>query len=210
SRRHIVRVRRKPQLPRSRVVIIETLLPQRVRHRAVAGHMVTSYSYASSTTNTGWSTTVTDAAGKKKIYVTDALGRVITVYEDPNGANYAASYFYDPLGDLTGVVQGYCPSCQSRTFAYDSLQRLTDATNPESGHVHYDWDSAGNLVKRTDNRGFITQYTPDALGRVSAISYSDGTPGVSFAYDTVSAYGKGRLASVCTGSYQCESMVSYL
>ena len=77
----------------------------------------TSYVYATAANSSAWSTTVTDAAGKKKIYVTDALGRVITVYEDPNGANYAASYFYDPLGDLTGVVQGYCPSHQGQELA---------------------------------------------------------------------------------------------
>lgn len=33
------------------------------------------------------------------------------------------------------------------------------------------YGSAGNLVKRTDNRGFITQYTPDALGRCRAEDY---------------------------------------
>ena len=96
----------------------------------------TSYVYATAANSSAWSTTVTDAAGKKKIYVTDALGRLITVYEDPNGANYAASYFYDPLGDLTGVVQGYCPGCQSRTL--DSLQRLAlgNRLNLQTAHSY--------------------------------------------------------------------------
>jgi YD repeat-containing protein len=48
--------------------------------------------------------------------------------------------------------------------------------------VNYQYD-AGRLTSRTDNRGITTNYAYDAIGRVTGISYSDGTPPVSYAYD---------------------------
>jgi hypothetical protein len=73
----------------------------------------------------------------------DALGRVTYVLEDVTGMDLATSYQYDVLGGLTNVQK--CPSggCangssgQVRTFQYDSLGRMTQATNPESGTVTY-------------------------------------------------------------------------
>jgi RHS repeat-associated protein len=41
----------------------------------------------------------------------------------------------------------------------------------------------GNLLTKTDARNITATYTYDALNRLSAQSYSDGTPGVNFAYD---------------------------
>src|SRR5205085_7513621 len=73
--------------------------------------------------------TVIDPGGKARKSVSDALGRITSVYEDPSGLNYQTSYSYDALGNLRTVIQG----SQSRTFVYDSLSHLTSATNPESG-----------------------------------------------------------------------------
>jgi YD repeat-containing protein len=36
---------------------------------------------------------------------------------------------------------------QTRTFVYDSLKRLSSATNPQSGTVSYDYDGNGNLLQ---------------------------------------------------------------
>src|SRR5204862_1211504 len=83
-------------------------------------HAVVSTGYALNTV------TVTDQAGKKRKSVTDALGRLVEVFEDPdpNGLNYLTSYEYDTLDNLTKVTQGN----QTPTFVYDSLKRLTSAT----------------------------------------------------------------------------------
>src|SRR6185369_907288 len=81
----------------------------------------------------GNTTTVTDQAGKKRSSVTDGLGRLKQVIEDPLGLAYATTYGYDALDDLTSVTQG----AQTRTFVYDSLKRLTRAINPESGTINY-------------------------------------------------------------------------
>jgi RHS repeat-associated protein len=127
----------------------------------------------------GNSVTVTDQAGKARKTVSDAAGRLIQVYEDPSVVNYLTSYSYDALNDLTTVSQGV----QTRSFVYDSLKRLTSATNPESGTVSYIYDNSGNLLTRTDARSITTTIVYDALNRPTTKSYNDGTPAVAYFYD---------------------------
>jgi YD repeat-containing protein len=147
--------------------------------------------------------TVTDPAQKAIRHRTDALGRVVEVVEDPGGLNYITGYTYDVLDNLTGVTQDRVSpaATQSRSFVYSSLSRLTQATNPETkpdAQAHstsYVYTNNGQLFSRTDGRGVTTTMTYDALDRVLTRSYSDGTPGVSYSYDTC-ANGKGRLCQV--------------
>ncbi len=136
---------------------------------------------------------VTDPAGHAKQIITDGLGRLMAVVEDPGGFSYITSYGYDALGDLTSVNQ----SGQQRNFSYDSLGRLSAASNPESGVVNYTYDNAGNVLTKTDARGIQTTYSYDALNRGSQISYSDGTPTINYYYDGKGvANSKGRLTAV--------------
>src|SRR5688500_240524 len=58
------------------------------------------------TTYSGNQVTGTDQAGKNRKTETEALGRLVHVWEDPNGANYQTSYQYDVLVNLTTVTQG--------------------------------------------------------------------------------------------------------
>jgi RHS repeat-associated protein len=144
-----------------------------------------------STSYSGNTVTVTDQAGRQRKSVTDALGRLKEVYEDPGGLNYLTSYGYDVLDNLTTVNQG----SQTRTFVYDSLKRLTSANNPESGTVSYQYDNNGNLTLKTDARGVQASYTYDALNRNTSIIYSNdpmNTPRVNRYYDG-SIRGIGRL-----------------
>lgn len=155
--------------------------------------------------------TVTDQAGKARKSVTDGLGRLIEVYEDPNGVNYQTKYTYDVLDDLVKVEQG----SQQRFFMYDSLKRLIRADNPEqetlsslsltdpvTGHsnwsVSYDYDGNGNLTSKTDARGVVTQNSYDALNRLTTVLYrvnglpDPNTGDIQYLYDNAT-YGKGRL-----------------
>jgi len=135
--------------------------------------------------------TVTDQAGKARKSVTDALGRLIQVYEDPAGLNYQTTYAYDVLDNLTTVTQG----TQTRSFVYDSLKRLISATNPESSTIAYQYDNNSNLIQKTDARGIVSTYGYDALNRNTTIDYSDTAsinPDVSRFYDGA-VNGKGRL-----------------
>ena len=167
----------------------------------------------------GNTVTITDQAQRKRKSVTDALGRMIEVYEDPNGLNYQTTYLYDVLDDLVKVTQG----SQQRFFMYDSLKRLIRSRNPEqearpslalsdpitgnSGwSIAYVYDANGNLTQKTDARGVESTYTYDALNRNIRIDYSDTpliNPDVSRFYDGATN-GKGRIWSSYAGGTEDE------
>lgn len=168
------------------------------------GNAVASNSYS------GNSTIATEQAGKRKKSVSDALGRLTVLYEDPDGLNYQTSYGYDTLDNLVTVTQG----SQTRTFVYDSLNRLTSSSYPENENrpVTNQYDNNGNLTQRTDARGVITNISYDALNRPTATSYqNDGgvTPAVVYLYDSQTVpnappgfdrgYSIGRLVAMTYG-----------
>ncbi len=131
-------------------------------------------------TYSGITTTITDEAGKQRKTLTDALGRLKTVWEGPSG--YETDYSYDTLGNLTSVVQ---QSSRNRTFTYDSLSRLLSAVNPEiPTPTTYTYDDADTLISKTTGLGTIT-YAPDALHRIVSKSYSDGEQTIHYCYDNV-------------------------
>ncbi len=165
---------------------------------------------------------VTDQAGKQRIAKTNSLGELTDVWEitAPDSATtavtfpnhsevaygYQTGYVYDALGNLTAVNQG----AQTRSFAYNSLSRLTSVTNPESGTISYGHDANGNLTSKSQVRSgsanVVTAYTYDALNRPLQRSYStpNGTPSnyqttptVSYTYDDPNiALSKGNLTKV--------------
>jgi YD repeat-containing protein len=168
------------------------------------------------TAYSGNAVTVTDQAGKLRRSLTDGLGRLMRVDEpnssgslgDVSSPQQPTAYTYDVLDNLTGVSQGV----QTRTFVYDSLKRLTSATNPESGTVTYDYDANGNLITKVDANSITTSLAYDAINRVTSKSYinSPGTPAISYCYDAQPlpsgaptfdrGYSTGRLVAVTYGS----------
>jgi RHS repeat-associated protein len=127
------------------------------------------------------------------------------------GHAYTTLYTYDALGNLMKVTQQGGTTDQSkwrvRTFTYDSLSGLLTAKNPESGTITYGYDSNGNVTSKTDARGVIESVSYDALNRVTAVSYSDGTRGASYTYDQTGIWGVngtnmiGRLALAYDGNH---------
>jgi RHS repeat-associated protein len=134
----------------------------------------------------------TDEAGKKRLSATDALARLTSITEDPDGLNHITSYLYDPLDDLIRVER----ASEVRTFSYDGLKRLVNAANPENGTVQYQYDGNGNVIFKMDAMLRQTGYVYDALNRIKSRTYGDGiTPAVTYFYDTA-PFGIGRPASV--------------
>ena len=155
----------------------------------------------------GNTVTVTDQALKQRRSITNGLGQLTRV-DEPNDAgqlgaitnpNQPTNYSYDILNNLTTVQQGG----QTRSFVYDSLSRLKQATNPESGLLNYSYDLNGNLTSKTDARNVTTSFAYDNLNRVLTRSYSDVTPQVSYFYDNL-ANAKGKLIKVSSAVSQTE------
>lgn len=177
----------------------------------------TTYGLSTSGSQVGTVITVEDQAGKLRRSVTNGLGQLIRV-DEPNlsGAlgsltspNQPTLYSYDFLGNLTQIFQegdntdecGSSSSCsQTRTFAYDAMSRLKQATNPESGTINYTYDSNSNLATKTDPRNITTTFVYDRLNRVKTRQYTNEpggseTPDVSYFYDNVTN-AKGKLTKV--------------
>jgi RHS repeat-associated protein len=152
-------------------------------------------------------TTVTDEAGTQRKTQADGLGRLTAVWEAPNtsGYNFETDYQYDSLGNLICAVQKgtdtsaftNCASAAStwrpRSFVYDSLSRLTSATNPESGTITYAYDFNSNLLTRVAPKEGQTgtlltthNYTYDVLNRLVKESHLNPNGETEeYAYDGV-------------------------
>jgi RHS repeat-associated protein len=168
----------------------------------------------------------------------DLLGGADAVPSFPPGepvsaAPYVTLYTYNTLDDLTCVEQHGTATGQTgcsadpsndsssawriRRFKYDSLGRLTKATNPESGTICYGtvssgtcqengYDADGNVLTKTDARGITTTMTYDQLHRVLTKIYSDGTPTVTMAYDGGSISGCSPTLTITNGVGRRTSM----
>jgi RHS repeat-associated protein len=134
-----------------------------------------------------------DPAGKITRAIYDPLGRLTQVIEDPFNSNFSTTYFYDPNSNLTGVSQGV----QVRSFVYDSASRLISETHPENGSTTYTYDDDNNLLSKVDARGITTTLAYDVGNRLTAKTYTDSTPAVSFIYDDPSVlFSVERLTAV--------------
>ncbi|MGH9585787.1 MAG: RHS repeat domain-containing protein [Acidobacteriaceae bacterium] len=192
---------------------------------------------------TGRAIETTDENGVKQIAQTDAFGRTTAVCEissdssmpdsgspmscgtDIAGTGFITSYAYTPpASHMTTITQG----AQTRVFQTDSLGRTIMVQQPESGQTSYSYtyNSTGLSVARVrpaanpnpnpPTTTTTTQY--DAVGRVVSISYTDGTPTKTFAYDASSAWPwsgftptnlKGRLYAAITGNQALGTVYSY-
>lgn len=167
------------------------------------GSTVTTNYYPNSA-HTADCITVTDEVGNKRQSCSDALGRLIQVFEDPSNANYETDYQYDVNNNLLSVNQkgGDSNSAhwRARTFTYDSTSRLLCAANPEigssttlaacpasdngtwvAGTTRYTYDNNGNMLTKQAPK-------PNQTSNSAAMT-------MSYAYDALN-----RLASRSDGT----------
>lgn len=168
--------------------------------------------------------TVTDQAGKQRRQAADALGRVARVDEpdalgnlDVNGNPAQPTYYeYDGNDNLTKVTQSDGATTQERRFKYDALSRLTQEKQVEANATLDDngvkqtsgglwtkvlkYNANGLLIDGFDARGVNTHFIYDGINRVSQVTFSDGTPAVTYTYDQqrTGFYNKGALTRVET------------
>ena len=136
-------------------------------------------------------------AGSLTSQVFDALGNLAAT-QDPNGN--ATGHQYDGLNRLLQTVDalsgntlrlrqerqacpGDRPNGANTTYEQDDLGNQLKEVSPDRGTLVYTHDTAGNVKSITDARNITTQYSYDALNRVT-VDYSGTEEDVSLTYDS--------------------------
>ena len=130
--------------------------------------------------------TSTDALGIARQRSYDALNRLQTTLDNYNGTdaatkNTTTGYQYDSLDRLTQVTD---PSSLITTYGYDGLSNAKSQTSPDTGSTARSFDAAGNVTSKTDARGVVSHYSYDALNRLTGVSYpAQPTLNIVYTYD---------------------------
>ena len=141
-------------------------------------------------------TEIQDGAFNKVVYTLDAMGNrtAENAYDPSNALKRAHSRVFNTLNQLWKDVNaagtanvttlfGYdsngnptttnAPLARNSTNAYDELNRLIAATDPNSGVTRFAYDANDNLTSVTDPLGLVTTYSPNGFGDTSALTSPD-------------------------------------
>lgn len=122
--------------------------------------------------------TKTDQVSGVTTFTYDSADRLSTTVD---AAQKTTTFEYNARSLMTAVVD---PISQRYEFTYDALGRRTQ-DKKGTATMSYGYDAAGNRNQRTDFNGAITNYTYDALNRLTTISYPD-TTSATYGYDVLS------------------------
>lgn len=141
---------------------------------------IASYTYAIETLGSQivWKTSIEDANDKISYSYANVKGQVIKT-SPPTGSGPSVLITYDLLGRLTQTTYGNATT----TIQYNPAGLKTQMVDPDMGTWTYTYDAQGNLLTQTSATN-TTTLTYDGLNRVISKSFSDGSPAVSFTYDT--------------------------
>jgi RHS repeat-associated protein len=133
----------------------------------------TSYTYNAE----GLRSSATDPDGNTTSYAYDADERLVKETAPVGGVT---KYIYNAVGNLASQTD---PDGKAWTYSYDADARLVKTTDPLGNISASTYDGDGNQVTATDGRGITTTTTFNADNRPLKVTYSDGTPTVTYAYD---------------------------
>ena len=111
-------------------------------------YSVTSVSYGFGTDRAGatqFETAATDAKGTVTRTYVDVRMRTVGLKQSNGPDAIWTSYAYDPLGQITAVVDDHDNTTKS---AYDNFGRRTTVDNPDTGKTSATFDLAGNVTKQ--------------------------------------------------------------
>jgi RHS repeat-associated protein len=120
----------------------------------------------------------TDQAGRITSFCYDSSNRLTTT-TDP--ALKTTAFEYNARSQQTAVVDAIN---QRYEFVYDALGRRTQEKKG-TATMSFVYDAVGNRSQRTDYNNAVTNYTHDALNRMTTISYPD-TTSATYGYDVLS------------------------
>ena len=138
-----------------------------------------NYSYDSK----GQLTSVTDEIGSYMNMTYDKDGNVVSA---TNGAGTTAQFTYDSDGNCTSKTLTYTSENGIQTvteqYFYDAAGNLTKIIDSDGNVTTTDYNSMGKVSSATDEKGRTTTYDYDDFGNLIGISYPDGTS-ERFTYD---------------------------
>jgi RHS repeat-associated protein len=137
----------------------------------------------------GRRTSATDAAGRVTRYRYDPAGDLSAIQDALGGVT---QFRYDSMARLGALTDA---KGQTTRFEHDALHRLHVVVSPDGAAESYTYDDAGRLLTRTDRNGVVTNHEYDGFGRLIETTYSDGTPPLTYSYDSV-----GRPLSASNGT----------
>ncbi len=159
-----------------------------------AASQTASFAYDKNSNLTTYTDPKTNATG----YGYDALQRLRTVTDALSGVTELG---YDAQDNLDSVED---QRNNTTTYTYNAFGDVTGESSPDRGSISYVVDKAGNVTQRTDARSVVTDFTYDAINRLTAVEYpSDSSLDASLTYDASTGCGtayKGRLCSVTDAS----------
>lgn len=121
----------------------------------------------------------TDAKGGLTSFTYGATANPLTV-QGPDSSVGPQRYTYDPNGNLATTTS---PAGNTTTFTYTGNNARKTVSSTGTGTWTYDYDAAGRLAKATAPSLRSVTLTRNPQGQVSKLTYSDGTPAVSYTYD---------------------------
>ena len=147
----------------------------------------------------------TDALSRAADNDYDALSRLTRSLQDVNGVAAETKFTYDTLDNVTQVTD---PKALNTNYTYNGFGDLTQLQSPDTGTTSYSYDAAGNRKSQTDARGKVTNYVYDALNRLTSMTYpATAALNTTYTYDAAQAscaagetFSVGRLSKVAIGS----------
>lgn len=113
--------------------------------------------------------TTSSTACATNTYGYDLAGRRIA---ETNAVGYVTRWTYNAAGDVTSLIS---PTGLTTTNTYDSEGQLTRSVALEISRTNSAAYAVGRLTTQTDARGLTTTFEYDALNRVIATQFPDGT-----------------------------------
>ena len=160
-----------------------------------------SLTYPDSNTETlsysGLRTTAIDRNNHQTVQESDPFGRLLKVEEYTGTGSFSlyatTTYEYDVRDLLKKVTDA---AGNQTTITYDGFGRKTSMSDPDMGTWGYTYGVLGALTGQTDARGCTTSVTYDDLNRPTQKTFSgpgacDGTPDVTYTYDSTTGGNKG-------------------
>lgn len=146
---------------------------------------------------------VTDARGHATTYRHQAFDRpsdgALTAIAAPEGVS--VNIARDVFGKALSITRSGSPAAggasATRSYVYDSQQRLCKTVEPETGATIHAYDAAGNLAWRAGGQGAIgtgscdeyaaspgakVSFGYDQRNRLTTTSFGDGQPGITRSY----------------------------